>query len=163
MDMKQSYTKLVDTIKKYRYPLLIAVLGVILLWLPTAGKTDTAPQVIQQEQKSQSVASELTEILGSIAGVGRVQVLLTVSAGETAVYQTDIDDSGTAIRKETVIITDSDRNQQALVTQILPESYRGAIIVCQGADSPAVKLAVVEAVSRATGLGADQISVLKMK
>ena len=49
------------------------------------------------------------------------------------------------------------------VQQVLPESYRGAIVVCQGADSPAVKLAIVEAVSRATGLGADSISVLKMK
>jgi stage III sporulation protein AG len=36
-------------------------------------------------------------------------------------------------------------------------------VICQGAADPAVRLAVVEAVADATGLGADRISVLKMK
>ena len=93
----------------------------------------------------------------------RMQVLLTVAAGEQTIYHSDENSTDTSVRLETVIITDSQRNQQALVQQVLPESYRGAIVVCQGADSPAVKLAIVEAVSRATGLGADSISVLKMK
>ena len=94
-------------------------------------------------------------------------MLLTVKTGETTVYQTDEDTStsetGSSIRKETVIITDSDRNQQALVVQVLPPDFMGAVIVCQGADNASVRLAVVEAVSKATGLGADRITVLKMK
>ena len=44
-----------------------------------------------------------------------------------------------------------------------PAQYLGVIVVCEGADSPAVRLAIVEAVSDVTGLGADRISVLKMK
>lgn len=35
-------------------------------------------------------------------------------------------------------------------------------MVCQGADNAAVRLAIVEAVSKVTGLGANRISVLKM-
>ena len=93
--------------------------------------------------------------------------MLTVSAGETTLYQNDQDtntgDTTSSVRQETVIITDSDRNQHALISQVLPPKYQGAVIVCQGADLPTVKLAIVEAVSKATGLGADQISVLKMK
>ena len=71
--------------------------------------------------------------------------------------------TGSTIRKETVILTDSERNQQPLVQQVLPPQYLGAVIVCQGAENAAVRLAVVEAVRNATGLGADKISVLKMK
>jgi stage III sporulation protein AG len=36
-------------------------------------------------------------------------------------------------------------------------------VVCQGADDPVVKLLIVDAVSKVTGLGADKISVMKMK
>lgn len=41
--------------------------------------------------------------------------------------------------------------------------YQGALIVCSGAGSASVRLAVVDAVADLTGLGADQISVIKMK
>jgi stage III sporulation protein AG len=64
---------------------------------------------------------------------------------------------------ETVIITDAQRAQQGLVKQVNPPVYLGAVVVCQGADRASVRLAIVEAVANATGLGADKISVLKMK
>ena len=78
-------------------------------------------------------------------------------------YQTDTQTSGDTCRVDTVIVTDSDRKEQGLIQKLNPPKYMGAIIVCKGAGNAAVKLAVVEAVSRVTGLGADQISVLKMK
>jgi stage III sporulation protein AG len=42
-------------------------------------------------------------------------------------------------------------------------AYLGAVVVCRGADNAAVRLQIVEAVSVFTGLGADKISVNKMK
>jgi stage III sporulation protein AG len=39
----------------------------------------------------------------------------------------------------------------------------GAVVIAQGADDPSIKLAIVDAVTKATGLGANKISVLKMK
>ena len=41
--------------------------------------------------------------------------------------------------------------------------YQGAVVVCEGAERAAVRLAIVEAVSSLTGLGSDKISVIKMK
>jgi hypothetical protein len=63
----------------------------------------------------------------------------------------------------TILTTDSDRNQTGLIHQKNPPVYRGAVVLTQGADDPAVKLAIVDAVGKATGLGADKIAVLKMK
>lgn len=163
MEIRNIAQKVPEWIKKYRYPILILAIGLVLMWLPGKGEQTQAPSASAPPAETQDLASELGAILGKIEGAGKVQVMLTVAAGKTTIYQMDEDDTGTAIRKDTVIITDSNRNQQALIQQVLPESYRGAIIVCQGADSPSVKLAIVEAVSRATGLGADNISVLKMK
>ena len=61
------------------------------------------------------------------------------------------------------MISGSDRGQEGLIKQVNAPTYRGAIVVCQGADDPVVKLSITEAVSRATGLGVDKISVIKMK
>ena len=72
-------------------------------------------------------------------------------------------ESGSGIRSNTVTITDSERSQSGLVKQVNPPTYLGAVVICQGADDPEVRLSVVNAVSKATGLGANKISVLKMK
>lgn len=169
MDLNAIGTKVLDFVKKYRYPILVLVLGLVLMCIPSvsgSGKEESAATPTQSAART-DLSAELSEILSQIEGAGKVRVMLTVAAGERTVYQVNenitTDEAGSAIRKETVIITDSDRNEQALVTQILPQEYRGAVIVCQGADSAAVRLAIVEAVSRITGLGADRISVLKMK
>ena len=101
-----------------------------------------------------------------IQGAGKVEVMLTVAFGEKTIYQTDEHISGgenVSTRVETVIVTGADRSQNGLIQQINPPVYLGAIVVCQGADRSVVRLAIVEAVSKVTGLGADRISVLKMK
>ncbi len=41
-------------------------------------------------------------------------------------------------------------------------SSGGCVVVCRGADSPAVRLAVTSAVAAYTGLGSDKISVYPM-
>ena len=168
MDIKALSGKLPHWLKKYRYPILVLALGLVLMVLPgRSKKTEPAPVEKTATEQTGSISTELAQILGRIQGVGKVEVMLTVKTGETTVYQTDEDisttETGSTIRKETVIITNSDRQQEALVTQILPPEYLGAVIVCQGADNVQVRLAVVEAVSKATGLGSDKISVLKMK
>ena len=66
-------------------------------------------------------------------------------------------------KTDTVTVTDAQRNESGLIRQVNPPVYKGAVIVCQGADNAAVRLAIVDAVGKATGLGADKISVLKMK
>lgn len=168
MDISSLSNKLPLWIKRYRYPLVVVLVGLVLLTLPI-GKKSATPEETQpiQQEVQPDMTQQLKEILGKISGVGRVEVMLTISASETNIYNKDeqinTGDGTSSVRKETVIITDSERNQQALITQVIPPVYRGAIVVCQGADSAAVKLAVVEAVSKATGLGADQITVLKMK
>ncbi len=168
MDIKNIASKLPEMIKKYKYPILILLVGIVLMLLP--GKKDTSQQQLQNTQPTQiemGIAQELESILTQIQGVGKVRVMVTQAAGESYIYQYDEDiqvsEGSSSSRKDTVIVTDSDRNQQPVISQVLPPKYLGAIIVCQGAEDPRVKLAIVEAVSRITGLGADMISVLKMK
>jgi stage III sporulation protein AG len=151
-------------VKEYKYVALILAIGILLMLLPEKQEMPDSAPVQSSEGNLQA---QLEEILSQIRGVGKVRVLLTVESGERTLYIRDEDRSESSensqTRSQAVIITDSDRAQQGLISQVLPPSYLGAVIVCQGGDQPEVKLAVVEAVCDAAGLTADKISVLKMK
>ena len=149
---------------KYKYVALVLLLGVFLMMLPGSKEED---EPVNEPQQQYDLSSELENILSNIDGVGRVDVLLTQSKGAETIYQTDedrdISSDSESIRTETVIISGTDRGEYGLVRQEHPPGYRGALIVCEGADRPSVRLAVVEAVASITGIPTDRITVLKMK
>ena len=159
--------KFVNLFKQYRYGFLILLLGVGLMLLPTGdGAKQEAPSTTEISEPV-SLEDRLAQILSRMEGVGKTEVMLTWEVGEQTLYETKedslISDTSEQFRREPVIITDSTRQEQGLIQQVISPVYRGAIIVCQGGGSPAVKLAIVEAVSDVTGLSADKITVLKMK
>ena len=161
MDIKVLREKAGPWIGKYKYLVLILLVGVGLMLIPGTKKEKAATvQNVAIPVQTASMTEELEEILSNIKGAGRVQVMLTIKSSEQTVYQTD---TPATDRQDTVIITGDDRSQSGLVQQIISPTYRGAIVLCQGADSANVCLAIKEAVSKVTGLDASQISVLKMK
>lgn len=160
--------KVTGFVSKYRYVLLVLLIGLAFMLIPSGeSRKNEEPEAVQTvTQKKTDIAEELTNILTQIEGAGKVKVMLTVEAGETTIFHQDEDITGgesSSIHRETVIITDSNRGQSALIEQVNPPKYLGAVIVCEGAERAAVRLNIIEAVSKVTGLGADRISVLKMK
>ena len=150
-----------DFLIKYRFVLLVLLLGILLMTLPTGSIKKQSPAASSPGEPT--TEERLCSILSRIQGVGKVEVMLTTASGAETVYQTDQTGSDNSARTDTVVITDSGRNQTGLIRQINPPVYLGAVMVCEGGDKPAVKLAVAEAVSRVTGLRSHQIVVLKMK
>ena len=168
MDLTQMKNKVLTALGKHKYALVILALGLVFMLLPTG--TEKAKTQTQQPQQTgtqvQDPQQALEALLSRVEGAGKVEVLLTYASGPLTVYQEDADiteGEGTTTRYQTIIIRGSDGSETGLVQQVIPAKHLGAVILCQGADKPKVKLAIVEAVSKATGLGADQISVLKMK
>lgn len=163
--MEKLTKKLPKLLEKYKYALLIVLLGLCLLAIP-GKKAALAPDVTEAAAVSDTTQAELETILATIQGAGKVRVMLTEAVGRQTIYQTDEDsdigESSRSVRRDTVIVSESARGESALVAQVNPPQYLGALVVCQGADSAAVRLAIVEAVSKVTGLGANRISVLKM-
>ena len=168
MDIGSFRTKAAEFIRKYKYVAIILMVGLVLMSLPTGSKKEASPVLEQNEkQETNSVNDALAEILCKIEGAGNVKVLLTIASGKETVYQTDdhisVSENNSTTQIDTVTVTDSNRNQTGLIKQVNPPTYQGVIIVCQGADSARVRLAIVDAVSKVTGLSSDHISVLKMK
>ena len=164
MDIKQLGDKGLSLIKKYRFVVLILVVGIVLMLIPSNSGSHSDSLVSNEKQPAFcDPTEELETLLSQISGAGKVRIMLTVAAGEKTLYQTDQDQDEKGVQLETVIISDSSRNEHGLIEQIIAPQYRGAVVVCQGADDPAVKYAIMEAVKNMTGLGFDRISVLKMK
>ena len=169
MDWLKENRKLTQWITKYKYAAIILLAGVALMLIPArADTTENTPQeTMAVPLQTPNATQELEQILSMIHGAGEVKVMLSVSRGEETIYQSDPqninEETGLVDKSATVIITDANRQEAGLVRQKNPQTYRGAIVVCQGGDNPSVCLAIVQAVSDVTGLGSDQISVLKMK
>lgn len=166
---KHWISKISEILKRYRYALIVLLIGLLLMLLPSIGgeaKTENKSDV-SSVSTGVTLEQKLSQLLSKVEGAGDVEVILTIAAGEETVYQTNDDqtnsDTSTSSKVTTVTVTDSDRDQTGLVKQVKNEIYKGAIIVCRGADDPSIRLALVDAVSRITGLGANCISVLKMK
>ena len=160
MDLESGKRQFLTHLKKFQYFLIILAAGVLIMLLPEREPEHSeviAPSTVQQTD----LEEKLCAILGQISGVGKVEVLLTEAYGSETIFQTD--SSQNTSNNDTVILTDSSRSQSGLVKQVLPPVYKGAVVVCKGADSANVRLAVVDAVRRATGLSSDCITVLKMK
>ena len=164
--MKVRVKQLAEIWKKYRYALLVILAGVLLMASPRLGSRKA--QTEAQEDSEPSFSLEQTEarmadILSKIDGVGKLQIMLTISGGTQLQLAADTDRSGGAERQELITLNRGGGYQEVVVTNRIYPAYRGAVVVCQGADSSAVRLAVTEAVSALTGLSSEKITVLKWK
>lgn len=146
---------------------MIFLVGIVLMLFPTADseKTEQQPTQVQEQAETVRLEEQLSELLSQLAGAGKVQVLLTEATGQQTVYQENRDtgQQSETTKTSTVIVSSSTRGQEGLVCQVNPPTYLGAVVLCQGADLPSVRLSITEAVANATGLGYHKISVLKMK
>lgn len=164
MDWIDLKTRAKSFLRNYKYVAIVFFAGLFLMLLPSK-KTE----VINQDNgtiemiKTESLQDSLGSLLSSVEGAGKVKVLLTQAQGERTIYQTDTQERENELLEDTVVVSGAGKEQLGLIKQILPPKYQGAIILCQGADKATVRLAIVEAVSNATGLSTDRISVLKMK
>lgn len=159
-------------LKKWKLPLLFGAAGILLLLIPAGKKAEneTAVQTPVSEASAYSLEQterQLESILSEIDGAGRVRVMLTLSGSEERVYQQDEkrsdSESGSSREAVTVFQSAGSTEKTPVVTVTRYPVYKGALIVCDGAQSAAIKLAIVEAVSSLTGLGSDKITVIKMK
>ena len=144
--------------KKYKFVLLVVLVGVILMLLPVSSKTkETAAGDSQTPQEAfdlEAVEQRMEEVLGKIDGVGKLRLMLTLQSGTRLTLAEDT-------QRETVTLNRGSGNQEIVVTNRYYPVYQGAVVVCQGADSSAVRLAVTETVQALTGLPSDRIMVAK--
>lgn len=166
MDDKRKWLKaLFDNHKGIVYPALVLAMGLLLLLIP--GKEEETEMALADppEFSLQEFTASAEELLSGIDGVGKLTLLLSLETDGNRSYLYDQresrDDTSEDLQRETVLV-DRDGDQEPITLERVYPRFRGAVVVCQGADSKRVALAIKEALSSLTGLGMDKITVLKM-
>ena len=152
---------------KLRYAILLLVLG-LLMMLParqnTAGGETVAVMQESEALPEICIEQQMEQILSRVEGAGSVQVMLTIQHDGETEYQVNREESSDGTNREIRLETVVGRGEtEPVIRSQTAPVYRGAVVLCQGADSALVRYRVTKAVCSLTGLGSDKVTVLKMK
>ncbi|SHI08255.1 stage III sporulation protein AG [Sporobacter termitidis DSM 10068] len=173
------FGKIWEIVKKNKFVMIVLAVGLVLILWPTGGQaskkdTGTLSKQTTADFSLSEQESRIAAALSEIQGAGKVTVVLALKTGTEQVLARDETESSTTNGKgdstETssehsstnVIIASGSSTESPVTLKYIYPEYRGALVVAEGADSAAVKLQLVNAVSGLTGLGADKIVVTKM-
>lgn len=143
-------------------------------------KADTSKVLASTENTSseENLEERLADILESMAGVGKVKVLIKYSetssivpiynetTSESKTEETDSDGGNkntvqTDVKKE-IVYSDENGNSQIITKKVDMPVIEGAIITAQGASNSNIKASIVSAVEAITGLATHKIQVFEM-
>lgn len=178
--------KLADRWKKIRKDqLLIGVLtGVLLLVIALpSGQEKREPKEEKeteqeipspwQESKTSQLEGQLKAVLEQVAGVGRVQVMVTAKSYGKKTVEKDLTQSEensvgehAQNRKQTEETTvyerDSQGNERPFVTEETAPVIQGVLVAAQGGDNLTVAEDITEAAMVLFGVEAHKIKVMKL-
>lgn len=154
--------------------MIVILAGVLLMLvtLPQSSKeTEQAAEETTQQFDLEAFEQQICSSLSAIDGVGRIEVMLSLETGEESVYASDVTQSSQSsgenassenYQSTMSILSDGSYGERpVLVTSNYP-TFRGAVIICDGADDSRVQLELTEAMSSLCGISSDRVSVLKM-
>ena len=152
--------RIIKPLRENPYIPLVLALGLMLMLLP-GGESKTQMHTAEKQELSapgfslEAEEKRLCHALERISGVGEAEVLLSLRSTARRDLATSMG--------EAVVLSAGSGKEQAVEEGYLYPEYQGAVVVCSGAESAAVRLQVSSAVSAFTGLGSQSIQVLKME
>lgn len=179
-DGKTYLKALTNILVKYRYVLIAAAAGLALLLWPSSRTPEPEPSPAEPEQTAAADPGEterrIAALLSRAEGVGRVEVMLSLESDTEYVYadeyvrrreERDTGDGETAFSGEEnlqiLTVRGQDGGETPVIRRRISPAYRGAVVICDGAEDPGTRLNVIRAVGALTGLSSERITVIKMK
>ncbi len=178
MDIKSVFTRFQKLFLANKYLLIIVAVGLVILMLPVGGgeKDERVPDLKPQSFDVNGLERRIEEILQSGAGVGRVDVALTMKSGMEYVYaeetklntheqkdEGNVKDINRDSDRRPSILSDGNGGEEPVVVKTIYPEFLGAAAVCDGADNPKVRMYITDVISSLTGITSDRITVIKMK
>ena len=170
--------------KGIRILVLCGIAGMALIFLSgfLGGGGKENPPAVPEEIGAQyelELENRLAGIIQSIAGSGRVRVLITVRGGtrnvyaneqksETVVEEEKVD--GSLLKKkqsdqfenEYIRMKGADGSENALMTTQMQPEIQGVVVVCDGGEDTVVQQRITEAVTTVLDISSNNVCVTKM-
>ncbi|MCH5350175.1 MAG: hypothetical protein J1E40_12680 [Oscillospiraceae bacterium] len=171
--MREILDKLSELIKKPMFlkaAMAVGVLMIIIILISDLSgdekkevtRTDNEIGFASSELYANATQERLRVILTEIEGVGKAEVMLTITSTEEYVYAETIK-RGASQAENGYVIIDKGSQKEALVKKINNPAISGVVIVCEGGDDPRVCEKVYKAVATALDISTSKIYVAEMK
>lgn len=158
-------------LKKHWLLLTALVLGLVLLCLPGGEEEKTVSEQKARVPEFSLEAEEkrIAQALERIAGVGEVEVVLTlkssveqrVARDESTEYRT-LSEGYELSSESSAVLLQGDGAEEPIVLKYVYPEYKGALIVADNVGA-SLRLELTNAVAALTGLSTDKISVVPGK
>ena len=129
---------------------LLGILGLLLLLLGGTSAKEETGAVTDTEDYRLALTEEVTALCREVRGVGEVCVLLTLEAGESALWAENEGGYVTA-------------GGEGLLIERHPPRVAGVAVVCAGGENAAVREELTELLSAALGIGRHRIRITAKK
>ncbi len=170
---KPKFRHLVKYAAKYKYIIVVIAVGFFLLILPQGKKEVAGKSSTLEKFEVEKFEKRVEKALSGCSGIGRCEVVLSIDSGPASIYEKDSkkserENEGGVIyerdsdTKPSIVSEGSGRESPLVIKEVYPE-FRGAMVICDGADNPTVRSAITNSITALTGLTADKISIIKMK
>lgn len=142
---------------------VLGILGIVCILLSSClespqeqseSQEAESAEMISQEAYRLQLQEQLAEMLGSITGVGNVEVLVTIQGSEAYHYAQEADSR---------YVTVGGSQKEALVESVSHPAITGVVVACEGGGRSTVQETVYQAVSVACGLHTAQIYVTQLE
>lgn len=164
--------------KKMKIPVFLGLIGIALLILSgnLSGGDKSVPEtsgevlsVSYAQEYAKDAENRLREILSSIEGVGKTEIMVSVECSEEMIYaedssvskQNDADSFSSQQKNEHVILRSGNQND-ALLKKVICPRLSGVLVACEGGDKAAVRDAVTRSVSALFGISSAKIHVAEL-
>lgn len=161
--------------------LLMAAAGILLLVLSMPQKQESQVEkeestvnITENDAYITAMEGKLEKTLRTIAGVGKVEVMLTLESSKEAVLNKDTQTEQEKLKEDTksndvvkeneeTVLTENSGNQEPYIIKEIEPKVAGVVVVLEGGGNPVIVKEVTEAVQVLFHLEVNKIKVLKME
>lgn len=170
--MNEKAVAIFGRIKKDKKLIVIISLGLagMLLLLISGGSGNKTEKENTNEHNVSEIESrierELTELIKSVDGAGKVKVMVTLDSLEERIVAKNNEtgrEADSYEEKNEYVLTETSGDTDGLTLKIITPVIRGVGISCEGADSEIKKREIVKLVCSALGIAENRIWVTKMQ
>lgn len=169
--------KIFDKIRSVKHiEIIIAIICCVVLVLVYFGGSEIVSSkknsIVTTTSESDKLLENMEKVLGSIKGVGKVNILINYSGGKRIEIAskvetvTKVDSDGsvyTVTENRSPIIVSGNGESKPIIISEESAEIEGVLIVAEGADDVGVKLQLISAVKTLLDINPDKIKVFSMK